>query len=368
MAITTAAPDRLEWQALPRTAQLYVVAVIAAGVCAVVAFFPREWPPAVLFTALVLASCLTSIWKVNLPIPLASGSTLSVSYAADLTALLLLGPASALLVALAGAWTQCTFNVKRSYPLVPHGVQRRGRSDHDGGRPASAYTALGGAHRAGRLRRASPSRWSARLPTYFVVNTGLVAGAIALSTRQSLFEDLARGFPLERRQLHRRRQRRRGRGGRHRARPALDGLPDDDAGLPGLPHLLDLRRPARRRAAPRRGNSSGCTVTRWRLCCRRARSEQALADENERLGVMLRSIGDGVIASDLDGTILLINNVAEALTGWHRDEALGQPLAIRLSERRSRHAEALCDHPPRAGRAVRRRPALAARPCWSRAT
>ena len=31
-------------------------------------------------------------------------------------------------------------------------------------------------------------------------------------------------------------------------------------------------------------------------------SEQALADENERLGVMLRSIGDGVIASDLDGS------------------------------------------------------------------
>ena len=56
-------------------------------------------------------------------------------------------------------------------------------------------------------------------------------------------------------------------------------------------------------------------------------SEQALADENERLGVMLRSIGDGVIASDLDGTVLLINNAAEALTGWRRDEALGQPLA-----------------------------------------
>jgi hypothetical protein len=27
-------------------------------------------------------------------------------------------------------------------------------------------------------------------------------------------------------------------------------------------------------------------------------SEQALADENERLNVMLRSIGDGVIATD----------------------------------------------------------------------
>jgi PAS domain S-box-containing protein len=56
-------------------------------------------------------------------------------------------------------------------------------------------------------------------------------------------------------------------------------------------------------------------------------SEQRLADENERLSVMLRSIGDGVIASDLDGRVLLINNAAEALTGWRRDEALGQPLA-----------------------------------------
>jgi len=117
MAVTAGAPDRLEWQALPRPAQLYVVAVIAAGVCAIAALFPHQWPPPMIFAALVVASCVTSIWKVNLPIPLSSGSTLSVSYAADLTALLLLGPRYALLVALAGAWTQCTFNVKRSYPL-----------------------------------------------------------------------------------------------------------------------------------------------------------------------------------------------------------------------------------------------------------
>src|SRR5260370_29368508 len=41
---------------------------------------------------------------------------------------------------------------------------------------------------------------------------------------------------------------------------------------------------------------------------------------------MLRSIGEGVIASDLDGKILLINRVAETLTGWSRDEAIGRPL------------------------------------------
>src|SRR4029450_5132243 len=99
--------DRLEWQSLPPAAKLYVIAIMIAGACAMVVYFPRDWPSSILFAALVIASCLLSLWKVNLPIPLASGSTLSVSYAANLTALLLLGPRAALVVALAGAWTQC---------------------------------------------------------------------------------------------------------------------------------------------------------------------------------------------------------------------------------------------------------------------
>src|SRR6185295_5787621 len=164
-------PERLEWHALPRVAQLYVVAVIAAGVGAVIALFPREWPPAALFGALVLASCLTSIWKVNLPIPLSSGSTLSVSYAADLTALLLLGPRYALLVALAGAWTQCTFNVKRSYPFyrTAFSVAAEAITMAVTG---WAYVALGG--------RVAPLDFEAiakplvgAIAAYFVVNTGL---------------------------------------------------------------------------------------------------------------------------------------------------------------------------------------------------
>src|SRR6185436_359198 len=58
------------------------------------------------------------------------------------------------------------------------------------------------------------------------------------------------------------------------------------------------------------------------------RAEQALADEKERLAVTLRSIGDGVITTDLAGTVLLLNNAAEALTGWTQEEAAGQPLAV----------------------------------------
>ncbi len=51
----------------------------------------------------------------------------------------------------------------------------------------------------------------------------------------------------------------------------------------------------------------------------------ALATEKERLAVTLRSIGDGVITTDTDGKIVLINRVAEELTGWRQDEAIGKP-------------------------------------------
>ncbi|HWR89926.1 MAG TPA: PAS domain S-box protein, partial [Dissulfurispiraceae bacterium] len=56
-------------------------------------------------------------------------------------------------------------------------------------------------------------------------------------------------------------------------------------------------------------------------------SEQELAAEKERLLVTLRSIGDGVITTDTQGKVLLLNVVAEAMTGWTEQEALGRPLS-----------------------------------------
>ncbi|MBF0531032.1 MAG: PAS domain S-box protein, partial [Deltaproteobacteria bacterium] len=56
------------------------------------------------------------------------------------------------------------------------------------------------------------------------------------------------------------------------------------------------------------------------------RSQEALAAEKERLAVTLSSIGDGVITTDVEGRIVLINKVAETLTGWNREEAIGRPL------------------------------------------
>ena len=54
--------------------------------------------------------------------------------------------------------------------------------------------------------------------------------------------------------------------------------------------------------------------------------QNELAADKERLQVTLRSIGDGVITTDTEGRIVIINHVAEQLTGWTQLEAEGRSL------------------------------------------
>src|SRR5207248_4020236 len=58
----------------------------------------------------------------------------------------------------------------------------------------------------------------------------------------------------------------------------------------------------------------------------RKRFEEDLNAEKERLAVTLRSIGDGFIATDVEGNVVMINNIAERLTGWKQDQVLSKPL------------------------------------------
>ena len=56
------------------------------------------------------------------------------------------------------------------------------------------------------------------------------------------------------------------------------------------------------------------------------KAKQNVLDEKEQLAVTLRSIGDAVITVDLERKIILVNRVAEHLTGWSESEAQGKLL------------------------------------------
>jgi diguanylate cyclase (GGDEF)-like protein/putative nucleotidyltransferase with HDIG domain len=168
---------------LPVPARLYVGAMSAAGLAVMAILLPSlELPHPGLFAALLTLSVITSALKVDLPIGIGS-SCISLSYAVDFTALLLLGPAPTVLIAVASAWTQCTFRMKQRNPayktlfsMACLAVTVFAAS--------SVYSALGGI--PGQLSSLQALVGAAM--TYFLVNSTAVAAAFALSTRKRVFQ------------------------------------------------------------------------------------------------------------------------------------------------------------------------------------
>jgi PAS domain S-box-containing protein len=68
----------------------------------------------------------------------------------------------------------------------------------------------------------------------------------------------------------------------------------------------------------------------------REAADQLLAAEKERLAFTLRSISEGVVTTDTQGRIMLLNGAAESLTGWTSREAAGKPVAeiLRIHDER----------------------------------
>ena len=176
--------DPLAWSRLPLAARLYVGAVIAAGVLALVRFFPRTTADPVLVGLLLFAATLTAAWKVNLLIPLKSGSTLSVSIAAKLMTLLLLGPQYAVIVAVAAAFTQCTYRVREPYPVY-RTVFSMSAEALTIVATAVVYGWLGGSTGPPDLVSLARPLVGA-ISAYFIVNTILIAAAIAWSSGKKL--------------------------------------------------------------------------------------------------------------------------------------------------------------------------------------
>ncbi len=102
---------------------------------------------------------------------------------------------------------------------------------------------------------------------------------------------------------------------------------------------------------------------------RRKEAETLLATEKERLAITLQSIGDGVITTDLKGRVVLINEVAELLTGWNAAEAVGRPLAEifeLFTDDRQRLEDPLVRALRASDRAEERHAILIARDGWER--
>lgn len=76
----------------------------------------------------------------------------------------------------------------------------------------------------------------------------------------------------------------------------------------------------------------------------RLRLARGLETEHERLSVALHAIADAVITTDALGRIDDLNPVAEALTGWPRAQALGQPVE-RVFQLVHESSRALQDNP-----------------------
>jgi C4-dicarboxylate-specific signal transduction histidine kinase len=51
-----------------------------------------------------------------------------------------------------------------------------------------------------------------------------------------------------------------------------------------------------------------------------------LSRERGRARVTLQSIGDGVISTDAEDRVLIVNRTAQRITGWTHDEAVGKPI------------------------------------------
>ncbi len=58
-----------------------------------------------------------------------------------------------------------------------------------------------------------------------------------------------------------------------------------------------------------------------------AKFERHIFNGKENLDVTLHSIADGIIATDINGKIIFMNNAAEKITGWLLEEAIGEKLS-----------------------------------------
>ena len=162
----------------------FMGAVIAAGIGALFMQPPgASYAHPAVFLALLAAAAVSSVFKVELPLS-QHGATMSLSFAFEFAALLMLGTHATMVIAATSAWVQCTAARGQRNPLhrtvfsmaglVVTSLGAGAVFEGLGGRGGWNLTTVGGLQ--------TPAIVAATC--YFVLNTLLVASAVSLETIQ----------------------------------------------------------------------------------------------------------------------------------------------------------------------------------------
>jgi diguanylate cyclase (GGDEF)-like protein len=169
---------------LSPVAYAYIGAVCAAAATVLIRSLAGVGhTPTGALSALMVFSLLASMIKIEIPV-FGNASTLTACHVIDLIALVMFGPYAGVLVSAWGGWTQCTFRTRVRNP--PHqtafSVASLALTMWVAG---LVYVRMGGQ----QVTAASPLHWepfAAAAALFFVLNTGLVAGAVALTSAKRL--------------------------------------------------------------------------------------------------------------------------------------------------------------------------------------
>ena len=169
------------FMALPLAARAFVAAVVVAGaICLASSATQVRFDHGGLFVVLLGLAILTSAAKIDLPLG-RSQSNLSLSHAVNFWALFAIGPAETACIAAVGAWAQCTLRAgagRNPFHRIVFSISSLTVTAWVAGLPLEL---LG--HDPTQF---APLMRTAEVvaPLYFFANSALIAGAIALSTRQ----------------------------------------------------------------------------------------------------------------------------------------------------------------------------------------
>lgn len=184
--------DSPSFAVLSAPARAYVAVVVSLGAACLgsAALHFRPQRPGLFLLLLVLA-VVTSAAKIELPLGRTQQSNLSLSQTIVFWALFALGPADAVLVATVSALAQCTLRVGERNPLhrILFSVSSLLVTTWIAGLPVPLLLQSSGSVATALARTAAVAA-----PVYFFANSMLVAGAVALSTRQGILRVWQRNF------------------------------------------------------------------------------------------------------------------------------------------------------------------------------